>query len=91
MIVPISKPSDHRVTRFVVGRAPGYRSSLNEAFTRLLQQPRQLGDVGRNPPRFVLGHEIGGRASAQQLSAFSKEAINQKVVPKERSTATRVI
>jgi hypothetical protein len=30
-------------------------------FGNLLQKLRQVGDVGRNPPRLIFGEQIGGR------------------------------
>jgi hypothetical protein len=29
------------------------------------QQLRQLGDIGRNPPRLIFDEQLGGRASAR--------------------------
>jgi hypothetical protein len=28
---------------------------------------RQLGDIGRNPPRLILGEQLGGRAPTRLL------------------------
>jgi hypothetical protein len=41
------------------------RSALTQLVASPLpQQLGQLGDVGRNPPRLVLGHEIGRRSTS---------------------------
>ena len=39
-------------------------SPLTVPLFRLTQQLRQLGDIGRNPPRLIAGERVGGRSVA---------------------------
>jgi hypothetical protein len=47
------------------GHDKGLLGSSRICFSRLTQQLRQLRYVGRNPPCFVLGEQLGWRAQAK--------------------------